>query len=688
MATPTHSNKVAAFTPKQTEVIKALALSMAGGASVAGLASLLRKTKEDRTNPAYNQLPYELQLAVPVKRAGFFDHLSDHIEGPGNHLRNLRPIEALKSLAAALGKTVVGGAKGTIEAGADIMGGTPENRMSAFDYGSGWAPFTIPAVLAGLPVGYAAANKVLAEEPPDKHRLEEARQRFRRALVAGTKRASYAEMTDEDLCVSVMDRLFADKEASVTDTVSLAVLKCTKSNRFLLVQKRDDDEKDPGKWGFCGGHMNGGETAEETLDRETHEETGLRPTGCEEIESLRSLTSDGTTLVFYKCAVPEETCTLNPNELQDARWVTPAEAKKLDIFGNVLDAMEAWGTQKKAEVQTQVQDEGFHLPELFRPGLGRAAANIPLGIGVLSAILAAATTGVIGYDSSKKEREGKIRELWGQMKGRRRPNITARIAGGRQTNPVELLTLDEALNKESADQPQFMVRTPSQSGQPAFTPPAAAGAARGLNVAGAATSMPPQTPPSFSTWPNLHVVNPTNGGSLSFTKAAPPRQPGFVQSAFNSYAKGFMDDPSVQQMLNDRVMQQMQTKLQDPAFVQTLLQNEGVQGAIRNQGGEMMNSLLANPEMINKLLANPETMNTFFSAAEQRYPFIKQFAGGGATLGGLVSGVGNAAQQVGTNFMGSLKGLGHDLVKTFTTPRDTQTLMRMFSGKRPVQAAA
>lgn len=53
---------------------------------------------------------------------------------------------------------------------------------------------------------------------------------------------------------------------------------------WLLLQERDEHPRiDPDKWGFCGGHVEPGESFEQAAHRELEEETGvsIRPGGLE-----------------------------------------------------------------------------------------------------------------------------------------------------------------------------------------------------------------------------------------------------------------------------------------------------------------------------------------------------------------------------------------------------------------------
>lgn len=92
-----------------------------------------------------------------------------------------------------------------------------------------------------------------------------------------------------------------------------------------------------GKYTLPGGHIEVGETAEEALKREVKEEVGL------EIESMDFLILQEAinSKEFFKpkhfifldfvCRVKSSTVKIDNSEMQEAKWVRPEEALKLDI---------------------------------------------------------------------------------------------------------------------------------------------------------------------------------------------------------------------------------------------------------------------------------------------------------------------------------------------------------------------
>nr|WP_267902863.1 NUDIX domain-containing protein [Halomarina oriensis] len=84
-----------------------------------------------------------------------------------------------------------------------------------------------------------------------------------------------------------------------------------------------------GTWVVPGGRINDGETAEDALRREMHEETGLdvrveRPV-LTATDLWRNDDGDPMFTVVYRCRADERSVTLN-EEHEDYVWLTPAAA--------------------------------------------------------------------------------------------------------------------------------------------------------------------------------------------------------------------------------------------------------------------------------------------------------------------------------------------------------------------------
>jgi phosphoglycolate phosphatase-like HAD superfamily hydrolase/ADP-ribose pyrophosphatase YjhB (NUDIX family) len=102
--------------------------------------------------------------------------------------------------------------------------------------------------------------------------------------------------------------------------------------RLLMVRTR----KWSGKWGIPGGKIERGETAEEALRREVREETGLTLRDLRFVMVQDCVDSEEFhlpahfLLLNYTAAADHDAVVLN-DEAEEFRWVTPAEARALDL---------------------------------------------------------------------------------------------------------------------------------------------------------------------------------------------------------------------------------------------------------------------------------------------------------------------------------------------------------------------
>lgn len=119
------------------------------------------------------------------------------------------------------------------------------------------------------------------------------------------------------------------------------------ADRLLLVRRARDPGK--GRWGLPGGFVDRGETVEEALQREVHEETRL------ELSEYRLLFTYPNRYVyrgvaapvidlFYLCRVDSpDLLRLAPEELESARWVHPTlEYLNKMAFASNRRAIEHW----------------------------------------------------------------------------------------------------------------------------------------------------------------------------------------------------------------------------------------------------------------------------------------------------------------------------------------------------------
>lgn len=112
-------------------------------------------------------------------------------------------------------------------------------------------------------------------------------------------------------------------------------------NSQLLVARRREGTPRGGYWEFPGGKQEKGETMEQTLLRELHEEVGIH---CEHIIPWCCLFHKYSDLhvELHFMHVVRFSGTPAPLEGQSIRWVTPQEAENLNFLSadvQILDAL-------------------------------------------------------------------------------------------------------------------------------------------------------------------------------------------------------------------------------------------------------------------------------------------------------------------------------------------------------------
>ncbi len=106
--------------------------------------------------------------------------------------------------------------------------------------------------------------------------------------------------------------------------------------QILLIKRSQQEKNFPGKWGLVSGFMEWGETVEDALKREAREEVGI------EVEVVRFVgryydspdrhPSKTTVCLPHICKIVKGEPTVNqPEEVQEVKWVDPAEVKNLDM---------------------------------------------------------------------------------------------------------------------------------------------------------------------------------------------------------------------------------------------------------------------------------------------------------------------------------------------------------------------
>ncbi len=110
--------------------------------------------------------------------------------------------------------------------------------------------------------------------------------------------------------------------------------------KFVLLH-RHDHKASGGKWGLPAGKMDEGETPQEAVLREIKEETGLQlPAAQVRYHSSRYVRDGDFDIewhMFGASLAEKPEITVNPYEHSEFRWVTPAEALRMDNLIHDLD---------------------------------------------------------------------------------------------------------------------------------------------------------------------------------------------------------------------------------------------------------------------------------------------------------------------------------------------------------------
>jgi 8-oxo-dGTP diphosphatase len=108
-----------------------------------------------------------------------------------------------------------------------------------------------------------------------------------------------------------------------------AIVAVLRRDDRVLVIRRGPQARLPGYWAPLSGKLEPGETQEEALVREVHEEVGLAVTPLTKV--WESVTCDGQfRLHWWTAETPPGEVIMDPAEVSDARWVTSAEFLTLE----------------------------------------------------------------------------------------------------------------------------------------------------------------------------------------------------------------------------------------------------------------------------------------------------------------------------------------------------------------------
>ena len=105
-----------------------------------------------------------------------------------------------------------------------------------------------------------------------------------------------------------------------------------KNNKVLVTKRSSTENYMPLLWDFPGGSVAMGETVEQTLLREVHEETGLSVSLDKPIfvhTDLSWVLNTQLIQIVYKCLYIDDDVSLNPEEHDEYLWIDYNEILKL-----------------------------------------------------------------------------------------------------------------------------------------------------------------------------------------------------------------------------------------------------------------------------------------------------------------------------------------------------------------------
>lgn len=107
-------------------------------------------------------------------------------------------------------------------------------------------------------------------------------------------------------------------------------------HRLLLVRRANDPGR--GLWSLPGGRVETGETDQQAVVREMHEETGLL---VEPGPLIGRVVRGNYAIADYRCTVVGGELRAGDDAL-DARWCSAAELRALPLVDELLDTLEQW----------------------------------------------------------------------------------------------------------------------------------------------------------------------------------------------------------------------------------------------------------------------------------------------------------------------------------------------------------
>ena len=117
--------------------------------------------------------------------------------------------------------------------------------------------------------------------------------------------------------------------------------------RLLLGKRIASKTLDPLKWALFGGHVQAGETADQAVRRELHEELGIVIDRPRYIGRLREMDETNRYLTDVYVVAQWEGDPVNREEHEEIRWVSPHELDGLDLSPGLVAIIDELGLLEK-----------------------------------------------------------------------------------------------------------------------------------------------------------------------------------------------------------------------------------------------------------------------------------------------------------------------------------------------------
>ena len=99
-------------------------------------------------------------------------------------------------------------------------------------------------------------------------------------------------------------------------------------------------------WEFPGGRLHIDESPQDGIRREILEELNIQVTVQQPIHVCRSLHTKSNTwriLIAYHCSIQDNSAEkIDPNEVEDMKWISPAELKNLPMFDDCRETADVF----------------------------------------------------------------------------------------------------------------------------------------------------------------------------------------------------------------------------------------------------------------------------------------------------------------------------------------------------------